>query len=119
MSEISFNIVLMSFRNFLVTNDLVKIKTKEMSFNDIPTCDKQVTANLFSGYFSTIYSTVYNDINTDKLDIFTFDLLNNVDFRVDDGFQNLSDLCSVWSIELRWSCYTFLFKLKSIFAYPL
>lgn len=65
---------------------------KELFFNCVTSTNEQESVELFSTYICSIFFNKLIDIDTFKLSIYSFDLLNNVHFTVNDVFNRLSIL---------------------------
>lgn len=94
-------------------NCLINDIPKHLSLHGIVSSCKQDAANPFATHFSFVYASkklmVY---------IYTFDLFNNVFFSVDDVYQSLTSLRSIWSVGPNCLCGDYLFQLRQIILYP-
>jgi hypothetical protein len=65
---------------------------KVVSYRDSTSTNEQEAANLFSTYFSSVFSEAHLNLDTSSLGISSFDLPNNVNFTVENVYEELNDL---------------------------
>lgn len=92
---------------------------KDMTYNNITSSSEEMTANLFSTYFSSVYIAEQIDLNASTLGIPTFDLPSHVSFSADDVFHRLLALKGEWSIGPDGLSGHFLYELRAVLALPL
>jgi len=108
-----------NFWKYVNKNRFINNIPKNLKLGAITSSCEQDAASLFAKHFSSLYLNEKDRVLCNNLDMPTFDLPNNVFFSVDDVFQKLFALRSVWSVGPDGLSGEFLFQLRHIIEYSL